>query len=107
LFYNHHNREGDVTIISFAIGTNQGNPWGGALLALAHFRAFRFTISHFPSCLFPSIVHDIHIINPPSIVSFAYEHFQTKLHAIGFPIQLQKCVAWSPSRLPPDFNALS
>jgi hypothetical protein len=29
LFYNHRNREGDVTIIPFAMGTRQGDPLGG------------------------------------------------------------------------------
>jgi len=65
------------------MGTHQGDPWGGALFALAHFRALHSTINHFPFCLFPSIADDIHIIGPISIISFAYEHFQTKLHAIG------------------------
>jgi len=27
---------------------------------------------------------------PPSIVSYAYEHFQTKIYVIGFFIQLKK-----------------
>jgi hypothetical protein len=30
-----------------------------------------------------SIIDEIHIIIPYLIISFAYEHFQTKLHAIG------------------------
>jgi hypothetical protein len=30
-----------------------------------------------------SIIDDIHITIPYLIISFAYEHFQTKLHAIG------------------------
>jgi hypothetical protein len=75
LFYNHHNRESDVTIIPSAMVTHQGDPLGVALFALAHFRALRFIISHFPSCLFPSILNDTHIICPPSIVSSVYEHF--------------------------------
>jgi len=29
LFYNHHNHEGDVIIIPFAMGTHQSDPWGG------------------------------------------------------------------------------
>jgi hypothetical protein len=41
---------------------------------------------------------------PPSIVSFTYEHFQFELYAIGFFMQPQKCVAWSPFGLPLDFN---
>jgi len=40
LFYNHHNREGDVTIITFAMGTRQGDLLGGAIFALAHFLTF-------------------------------------------------------------------
>jgi hypothetical protein len=42
---------------------------------LTHFRVLRSITSHFPSCLFPSIANDTHIIGPPLIVSFAYEHF--------------------------------
>jgi len=55
LFYNHCNRESDVTIIPFVMGTHQGDPLQGALFALAHFRALDSTINHFPSCLFPSM----------------------------------------------------
>jgi hypothetical protein len=43
-------------------------------------------------------------MGPFLIVSSAYEYFQTKFHAIGLSIQPQKCVAWSPSGLPPYFN---
>jgi hypothetical protein len=40
-------------------------------------------------------------------ISFTYEHFQIELRAIGFSIQLQKCVTWSPFCLPLDFNTPS
>ncbi len=97
LFYSHHNHEGDVTIIPSAMGTHESDPLGGAtitlthqgdfsgktLFTLTHFKALCSTTHHFPSCLFPSIVDDTHIIGPLSIVSFGYEHFQTKLCAIG------------------------
>jgi hypothetical protein len=77
MFYSYCNHEGDVTIIPFTMGIHQGDPLreGGALFALAHFRALCSIASHFLSCLFPSIANDIHIISPPSIVSYAYEHF--------------------------------
>jgi hypothetical protein len=41
LIYNHHNREGDVTIIPSTMGTRQGDPWGGGgvVFILTHFRA--------------------------------------------------------------------
>jgi hypothetical protein len=99
LFYSHHNREGDVTIIPSTMGSRQGGPSGGALLVLAHFRALHSRINHFPSCLCPSIGDYTHMISPPSIVSSGYEHFQTKLCEIGIFIQLHKCVAWSITRL--------
>jgi hypothetical protein len=49
------------------MGASQGDPLGGALFALAHFKALRSTINHFPYCLFPSIINDIHIIGPPPL----------------------------------------
>jgi hypothetical protein len=86
LFYNHRSHEGDVTIIPFAMGTHiQGDPLGRALFVLAHFKVLCSIASHFPSCLFLSIVNDIHITGPYLIISSAYEHFQTELHAIGDP----------------------
>jgi hypothetical protein len=78
LFYNHHNCEGDVTIIPFAMGIRHGDPWGGGgggTIPLTHFRVINFIANHFPFCLFSSIADDIHIIGPPSIVSSTYEHF--------------------------------
>jgi hypothetical protein len=53
LFYNHCNREGDVTIIPFAMETRQGDPLGRALFVLAHFRVLHSTANHFPSCFHP------------------------------------------------------
>jgi hypothetical protein len=75
LFYSHHNCDDDAIVIPFAMGIYQGNPLGRALFALVHFKALRSTTSHFPSCLFPSITNDIHIIDHPSIVSFTFELF--------------------------------
>ncbi len=75
LFYNHLNCEGNVTIIPFAMGTYQGDPLGRALFVLAHFRALCSTTDYLSSCLFPSIMDDIHIIRPPLIVSSTYEQF--------------------------------
>jgi hypothetical protein len=80
---------------------------GRVLFTLTHFKYLHFIINNLFSCLFLSIIDDTHIIGPPSIVSFTYEHFQTKLYVISLSIQLQKCVAWSPSNLPPDFNITS
>jgi hypothetical protein len=73
MFYNHRSCEGDVTIIPSAIEIRQGDLLGGALFVLAHFKALRSIASPFLSCLFPSIIDDIHIIGPPLTISFAYE----------------------------------
>jgi hypothetical protein len=75
LFYGHCNREGDVIIIPSTMGTRQGDPWGRELFALTHFNVLRSIKNHFPSCLFPSVINNTHIISPPSILSLAYEHF--------------------------------
>jgi len=64
---------------------------GGALFILAHFKALCFITSHFPSYLFPSITNDIHIICPPLIVSFAYEHFETKFCVMSFYSTSEMC----------------
>jgi hypothetical protein len=80
---------------------------GGALFALAHFKTLRFIVNRFPSSLFPSIINDTHIIGPFSIVSYAYEHFQTKFRRIDFSNQPQKCAAWSPFDLAPNFDTPS
>jgi hypothetical protein len=74
--------------------THQNDPLGRVLFALTHFRALLSIINYFSCCLFPSIIIDIHIIGPPLILSFDYEYFKIELHAIGFSIQLQNCVAW-------------
>jgi len=103
-----------IIVIVKVMSQSSHLPWGfvkmilvgGALFALAHFRVLHSTINHFP-CLFPSIANDTHSISPPLIISSTYEHFQTKLHAIGLSIQLKICVAWSPSGLQPNFNTPS
>jgi len=64
LFYNHHSRDNDVTVIPSAMGTHQGDPLGRALFVLAHLKTLRSTTSHFPSYLFPSITDNTHIIGP-------------------------------------------
>jgi hypothetical protein len=39
LFYSHRNYEGNIIIIPSPMGTCQGDPLGGSLFALAHFKA--------------------------------------------------------------------
>jgi hypothetical protein len=51
-------------VIPSTMGIHQGDPLGGALLAVTHFKALHFITSCFLSCVFPSIVHNTHIIGP-------------------------------------------
>ncbi len=60
-----------MSIIPFTMGIHLGDPLRGALFILIHFKALNFTVSHFLSYLFASSASSIHIITPPSIVSFA------------------------------------
>jgi hypothetical protein len=46
------------------MGTRQNDFLERELFTLVHFRALRSVANYFPSCLFPSIVNDIHIIGP-------------------------------------------
>ncbi len=80
---------------------------GGHYLLQPILRALYSIANHFPLCLFPSITYDNHIIGPPSILSFAHEHFQIELCETDLSIQLQKCVTWLLSSLPQDFNTPS
>jgi hypothetical protein len=89
LSYSHNNCDGDVIVVPSTMGIHQRDFLGGALFALTHFRALHSIASHFPSYLFWSIANDIHIIAPPSIVLFAYEHFWIELCVIGLSIWLQ------------------
>jgi hypothetical protein len=110
LFYNHHNHENEVMVISSTMGTHQGDPLGRALFSLTHFKALCSITNHFPFCLFPSIGNDTHIINLLSIVSSAYEHFKIELHMINLFIQLQKYVTFAllPNfDIPSQFNTTS
>jgi hypothetical protein len=74
-FYCHCNCEVKVTIIPFAMETCQDDPLRGALFFLVHLKTLRFIVNRFPSCLFPFIVNDIHIIGILSIVSSTNEYF--------------------------------
>jgi hypothetical protein len=75
LFYSHCNHEGNVIVIFLAMGTCKGDSFEGALFALTHLRVLCFTVNHFASYLFSSIVDNTHIIGSHFIVTSAHEHF--------------------------------
>jgi len=61
LYYSQHKHESNVIIIPSTMGTHQATPRKGTI------RSLFSTTKCFPSCLFPIIIDDIHIIGPLSI----------------------------------------
>jgi len=68
-------RHGDFTIISSKSNTQHGDPLGGMLFALAHFRTLcPTTTTHF-TCVFLSLANDTHIVGPASnVLPFFYDY---------------------------------
>jgi hypothetical protein len=56
---------------------NWGDPLGDLLFALTHFQALVKTIVQAPSCVFPSLVDDTHIVGPMNEVVLAFDHVLT------------------------------
>ncbi len=54
----------------------------------------------FSSYLFPSFGNDTHIIGHALVVYKVFHHFSSQLDLVNLAIEYQKCVIWSPSRLP-------
>ncbi len=62
----------DFIVISFKSNTQQGDPLGRVLFALAHLHVFCSTIVIHPTCVFPSLANDIYIVGPLSNVFFFF-----------------------------------
>jgi hypothetical protein len=92
LLFNHHSLLNNLFIIQSSSGTHQRDLLGGPLFILTHFRALCSLTSLFPSCLFPSITNDTHIIGPTSIVFQAFDHFSSQLDLVSLVVQPYKCV---------------
>jgi hypothetical protein len=69
LYFLEASRHGDLIVISFESGTRQGDPLGGMLFALVHFHALHPTAVTHPTCVFPSLANDMHLIDPTLDVS--------------------------------------
>lgn len=83
------------------MGTCKDNPLGGPLFVLTHLKALRSTTSHFPTCLFLTIVDDL---GPPSFeIHSTYKYLVIELCDISIYVQPHKCVTLSPFDLPIDF----
>jgi hypothetical protein len=96
LYFSKASRHRDLIVISFEFGTWEGDPSGRMLFALVHFRTFHPTSTSHPTCVFPSLVDDMHIIGPTLDVLHVFIWLQKEFGALGFLMQLMKCVVWSP-----------
>ncbi len=45
----------------------------------------------FPSCLFPFLIDDTHILGPTHVISLTFDHFASQLAFMGLSIQFHKC----------------
>ncbi len=52
------------------------------------------------------LANDIHILDLPSLVPIAFDHFASQLVIVGLYVQSCKCDVWSPFGLPLSFSPL-
>ncbi len=87
-----------VTIIESFSGIRHGDPLGGPLFALAHYRAFLETIAQAPNCVFLSLTEVTYIVGLMSEITRTFDHLSTQLTLVGLRVKVAKCKLWSPSR---------
>ncbi len=68
----------------------------GPLFALAHYWAFLETIMRAPSCIFPSLANDTHIVGLMNEITYAFDHLLTQLALVGLKVTVSKCKFWNP-----------
>jgi hypothetical protein len=107
MFYSHRNCEGKVTVIPSAMGTHQGDLLGRAPFILVHFRAIRFTISQFTSCLFSFITDDIQIVSIPFNYIICICALPNRAPCNRFFYPTSKMCNMVPSSLPLEFDTPS
>ncbi len=59
---------------------NRGGPLGGVLLTLIHFHAFRLIVTTHPTCVFPSLAYDTHIVGLTLDVLFFCDYKRNLTH---------------------------
>jgi len=84
-------------IIESSLNMKHGDSLGGLLFTLAHYWILLKTNTHAPSCVFPSLVDDTHIMGSMSEITHTFDHFSTQLTLVGFRVKVSKCKLWSPS----------
>jgi hypothetical protein len=69
------------------------------LFALPHFCVFHPIATTHPTCVFPSLANDMHIVGLALAVVPIFLQLQEDIGTSRLPVQLTKCVAWSPQGL--------
>ncbi len=71
------------------------DPLASPFFALAHFRVLCSSSNVFPSYLFPSLIHDTHILSLAHVVPLTFDHSIFQLAFVGLVVQPCKCLAWA------------
>ncbi len=66
------------------------------MFTLVHFCVLHPTLVTHPTCVFPSLANDNHIIGLASNVLLVFLQLQEKFGTLGLLVQPTKYVAWSP-----------
>jgi hypothetical protein len=66
-----------VIIIESTLGTRHGDPLGGLLFTLTHYQVLLETIMRAPSCVFPSLMNDTHIVKLMNEIICTFDHLLT------------------------------
>jgi hypothetical protein len=91
LYYQHGQQVERITIIESFSHMRQGDPLGGLLFALAHYRTFLETIARILSYIFPSLAYDTHILGLMNEITHAFNHLSTQLTLVGLRVKVLKC----------------
>jgi hypothetical protein len=82
----------DLIVISFKSNTRQGGHLGRVLFALVHFCAFCPIVVTHPTCVFPSLAYDTHIVGTTLDVLLIFLRLQEEFDTLKLLVQLTKCV---------------
>jgi hypothetical protein len=88
-----------ITTIESSLGTRQGDPLGGPLFALAHYWTLLETIVRVPSCVFPSLIDDNHIVGLVNEIIHAFDLLSNQLTLLGLSCTLESIRNLSKNRI--------
>jgi hypothetical protein len=89
----------DVPISVFWVRLQKNDSLGGFLFVLTHYQAFLKTIAQIPSCVFPFLANDTHIVSSMNKIILTFDHLSTQLTLVGLKVKALKCKLWNPSRI--------